>query len=170
MNKDTSVPVKDCVTRSQRGSLLPLLIVWCSVCFLCQQSEKWILLKSTKNIKLSPKCGEKQSPALASPSTSKPNPQHPSLSFISVCLSLWPHCSTVSVEQLGSVRSPFSLPLHTHTITEWGRLLSLARCSVEVVIESFDQNIGGAVKGPVLAHAAALCLSIRLGWSSSCWV
>lgn len=85
-------------------------------------------------------------------------------------VALWPHCSTVSVEQLGSVRSPFSLPPHTHTITEWGRLLSLARCSVEVVIESFDQNIGGAVKRPVLAHAAALCLSIRLGWSSSCWV
>lgn len=30
-------------------------------------------------------------------------------------VALWPHCSTVSMEQLGSVRSPFSLPPHTHT-------------------------------------------------------
>ena len=55
----------------------------------------------------------------------------------------------------------------THTKKEWGGLLSLAHRSVKGVIESFDQNIGGAVKRPVLAVVTALCLSIRLGWSSS---
>lgn len=89
-------------------------------------------------------------------------------------VALWPHSSTVSEEQLVSIRSPFrSVCAHahihtlTHTKKEWGGLLSLAHCSVEGVIESFDQNIGGAVRRPVLAVVTALCLSIRLGWSSS---
>lgn len=57
---------------------------------------------------------------------------------------------------------------HTHTLKkEWAGLLSLAPRSVEGVIESFDQNIGGAVKHPALAAVTALCLSIRLGWSDS---
>lgn len=34
----------------------------------------------------------------------------------------------------------------------------MAHCSVEGVIESFDQNIGGAVERPVLAMVADLCV------------
>lgn len=56
---------------------------------------------------------------------------------------------------------------HSHSKKERGGLLSLALRSAEGVIESFDQNIDGAVKRPALAAVAALCLSIRLGWSSS---
>lgn len=57
---------------------------------------------------------------------------------------------------------------HSHTPQkERGGLFSLAHRSVEGVIESFDQNIGGAVERPALDVVSALCLSITLGWSSS---
>lgn len=74
--------------------------------------------------------------------------------------------------QLGPLLGPYVhvhmyTHTHAHTGKEWGGLLSLAQRSVEGVIESFDQNIGGAVKRPALAVVTALCLSIRLGWSSS---
>lgn len=96
---------------------------------------------------------------------------------LTVFMALWPRSSTVSVEQLVSIWSPFGSLCgyaHTHTRThspthtreEWGALLSLAHRSVDGVIESFNQNIGGAVKHLVLAVVTALRLSIRLGWSS----
>lgn len=42
----------------------------------------------------------------------------------------------------------------------------MALCSAERVIESFDQNIGGAAKQLVLAAVPAPRLSIRLDWTS----
>lgn len=54
--------------------------------------------------------------------------------------------------------------MHTHTLQkEWDALLSLASCSVQEVIESFEENIGGAVKRTALALVTALCISIRPG-------
>ena len=72
-------------------------------------------------------------------------------------VALWPRSSTVSVEQLVSIRSPFRslyarartrTLAHTHTKKEWGGLLSLAHRSVDGVIESFDQNIWWSSEAP----------------------
>lgn len=148
-------------------------------------------LQREKNIKSSPKSGQKQS-----------EPLTPTLlyikqqlsagtlhSFISPpSLSASVYISSIHVRQmwgsglvptpsqwnswfqLGPLLGPY-VHVHAHTLThaenEWGSLLSLAQRSVERVIESLDQNISGAGRCPALAVVTALCLSIRLGWSGS---
>ena len=179
---------------SQRGSFAaPLLLLWMAMVlfYMSCSRHRTVCLSVTssaeyekKTIKSSPKSGEKQ--------RALPHPPcmtlcmglaflYLSLSLslsLSLCkclslypcqtnVALWPRSSTVSVEQLVSIRSPFrslcararTLTLvcartHTHTHThrhtkkEWGGLLSLAHRSVDGVIESFDQNIWWSSEAP----------------------